>query len=77
MDDWLDRFADALGVPRLGQLEIDAILDLARDVAHATERRNAPLAAFLAGRATAMRPTAVSDVGAALLVARESLPPPA
>lgn len=53
MDDWLDRFADALAVARLGPAEVDAVLDLARDVAHGTERRNAPLATFLAGRASA------------------------
>ena len=51
MDDWLDRFADALAAPRLGPAEVDAVLDLARVVAHGTERRNAPLAAYLAGRA--------------------------
>lgn len=53
MDDWLDRLADALAVPRLGPAEVDAVLDLARVVAHGTERRNAPLATFLAGRASA------------------------
>lgn len=51
MDDWLDRFADAVGVPRLDAAEVDALLDLARVVAHGTERKNAPLAAYLAGRA--------------------------
>ena len=53
MDDWLDRFADALSVDRLDPTEVDALLDLARAVAHGTERRNAPLATFLAGRAVA------------------------
>ena len=53
MDDWLDRFADALSVARLDPAEVDALLDLARLVAHGTERRNAPLATFLAGRAAA------------------------
>ena len=53
MDDWLDRFADALSVPRLDPAEVDTLLDLARVVAHGTERKNAPLATFLAGRAAA------------------------
>ncbi len=53
MDDWLDRFADAVGVPRMHPAEVDALLDLARVVARGTERKNAPLAAYLAGRAAA------------------------
>jgi len=51
--DWLDRLADALGVARLSPAEVDQLLDLAREVAHGTERRNAPLATFLAGQAIA------------------------
>jgi len=47
---WLDDYARSLGVNKLAAEEIDVILDLARDVAHGTERKNAPLAAFLAGR---------------------------
>lgn len=70
MDDWLDRFADALGVPPLDPDDIDALLDLARDVAHGTERKNAPLAAFLAGRWSAL---GGGGPAAALVVARETL----
>jgi hypothetical protein len=61
MDDWLDRFADALHVPRLDPAEVDAILDLARVVAHGTERRNAPLATFLAGRSAAAPAAALAE----------------
>lgn len=67
MDDWLDRFAEELAVDRLGPAEVDAVLDLARVVAHGTERRNAPLAAFLAGRAAA---GGGGGAAAALAVAR-------
>jgi len=49
MDDWPDRYSAALGV-ELTDDEVDAILDLARDVAHATERRFAPLSAYVAGK---------------------------
>ncbi len=49
MDDWPERYSAALEV-ELSDEEVDAILDLARDVAHATERRFAPLSAYLAGR---------------------------
>ncbi|HUR18222.1 MAG TPA: DUF6457 domain-containing protein [Acidimicrobiales bacterium] len=49
--EWLDEVADALGVTRLSAAEVEQLLDLARVVAHGTERMNAPLATFLAGRA--------------------------
>ncbi|HEX2701505.1 MAG TPA: DUF6457 domain-containing protein [Acidimicrobiales bacterium] len=68
MDDWLDRYAAALGLSPLDGTEVDAILDLARVVAHGTERKNAPLAAWLAGRST-------SDAAAALALAHTLLPP--
>lgn len=69
MDDWLDRFADALSVARLHPSEVDAVLDLARVVAHGTERKNAPLATFLAGRASA----GGGVDGAAAMVVAEAL----
>ena len=50
--EWLDGVADALSVDRLSLAEVDQLLDLARVVAHGTERMNAPLATFLVGRAT-------------------------
>lgn len=46
---WLTAYADSLGLV-LDDAEIEALLALARDVAHGTERKNAPLASFLAGR---------------------------
>ena len=49
MDDWLSRYSAALELD-LTEDEVEAILDLARDVAHATERRFAPLSAYLAGK---------------------------
>ena len=71
MDPWLDRFADALHVPRIDPGEADALLDLARVVAHGTERKNAPLATYLAGRAAA----GGGDVARVLQVAAELLAP--
>ncbi len=50
-----DRYAAALGLPALTDAEVDAVLDMARAVAHATERRYAPLSAYLAGRFVAER----------------------
>jgi Domain of unknown function (DUF6457) len=49
MDDWLTRYSAALEL-ELTEEEVEAILDLARDIAHATERRFAPLSAYLAGK---------------------------
>ncbi|HZB97415.1 MAG TPA: DUF6457 domain-containing protein [Candidatus Sulfotelmatobacter sp.] len=42
------------------------LLDLARDVAHGSERKNAPLAAYLAGRYVALRQADGVDVETAL-----------
>lgn len=57
MSDWVDRFAARLakGTDEAVEVDEDAILDLARVVAHGTERQNAPLAAFLAGQHVARR----------------------
>ena len=43
------RYAEALGL-RLSDDEVDAVLDLARVVAHGSERKFAPLSTFLAGQ---------------------------
>ena len=44
-----DRYAEALGLSLTDQ-EADAVLDLARVVAHGSERKFAPLSTFLAGQ---------------------------
>lgn len=48
------RYAEALGL-RLTDDETDAVLDLARAVAHGSERKYAPLSTFLAGQFVAER----------------------
>lgn len=53
--DFLERYRvalqDAAGWPfELHDEDVEAVLALARDVAHGTERRNAPLATFLLGQ---------------------------
>jgi hypothetical protein len=68
---WLATYADALGLG-LDDGQVEALLDLARDVAHGTERKNAPLAAFLAGRFVGSGGS-LSD---AIERARRSLPAP-
>lgn len=51
-DEWLAAAAATLGIdPQV--LDVDAVLDLARDVAHHVERKSAPLTAYLVGYAAA------------------------
>jgi len=68
--DWPDRYAAALEL-ELTDDEIDTILDLARDVAHATERRWAPVSAYLAGRYVAGQVERGTSPSAALEQAAE------
>lgn len=49
MDEWIDRFAEALGEQPLHPAEVGSMLKLAREVAHEVERKLAPLSTFLAG----------------------------
>lgn len=46
---WLDGFARACGTEPLDGAEVDALLEVARDVAHRVERKVTPLATFLLG----------------------------
>jgi hypothetical protein len=88
MDDWFANFASALE-QRLGRPEPsihlpdearNPILELARLVAHGTERRNAPLAAYVAARYVAARTADGVDLPVALTEALEGAravtPPP-
>lgn len=49
--EWLDAFADHLGIERPEAAEIEALLDLAGVAAHSSERLAAPIACWLVGRA--------------------------
>ena len=44
-----ERYAEALGL-MMTTVEVDTILDLARVVAHGSERKFAPLSTYLAGQ---------------------------
>lgn len=56
MDSFVGTIGTHLGESTpLTEAVVRLLLGLARDVAHATERRNAPLAAYLAGRYAEMR----------------------
>ncbi len=47
--DWLAAYADKLGVAAPTKDELKAVLDLAGEAAHASERIAAPVACWLAG----------------------------
>jgi hypothetical protein len=66
MDDWLGQLAMLLGEARLSDEEQGLLLDVARDVAHGTERKATPIATFLLGAAVARRVAAGEDRRAAL-----------
>jgi len=76
MENWLKSFADALGVPSVSDEETDALLKLAREVAHGTDdRRLAPLATFLAGvNAAGAGGSRLEAIGAAVAAAKALLP---
>jgi hypothetical protein len=49
--DWLAAYADKLGLPAPTKDELKAVLDLAGEAAHSSERIAAPVACWLAARA--------------------------
>jgi Domain of unknown function (DUF6457) len=48
---WLAAYADKLGVPAPTKDELKAVLDLAGEAAHSSERIAAPVACWLAAKA--------------------------
>ena len=49
--EWLDELATTLEVEPLTDAQAEALLAVAREIAHGVERKTTPLAAFLLGRA--------------------------
>jgi len=49
--EWIDAFAAALGAPAPGDADVEAILALAGEAAHASQRTAAPVACWLAAAA--------------------------
>jgi hypothetical protein len=49
--DWLAAYADKLGIPAPTKDELKAVLDLAGEAAHSSERIAAPVACWLAAKA--------------------------
>jgi Domain of unknown function (DUF6457) len=48
---WLAAYADKLGIPAPTKDELNAVLDLAGEAAHSSERIAAPVACWLAAKA--------------------------
>jgi Domain of unknown function (DUF6457) len=69
-DRWVDELCAALGIE--DDVDVDALLDLARDSAHEVERRAAPVTTFLVGLA-AGRAGGADPVGDALAKAAAAL----
>lgn len=76
--DWLDDYAGALGASGFSDEERRGLLHLAREVAHRTQRVNAPLSTYLAGRFVAERVRDGAEPGEAVreavLLAEARLP---
>lgn len=53
LDQWVNELAEALGVDP-DTVDVKAILDLARDAAHAVERPAAPLTTYMVGYAAGL-----------------------
>lgn len=50
-EDWLSAYAERLGTPSPAPAELDALLALAGEAAHASERIAAPVACWMAAMA--------------------------
>lgn len=61
---WLAAYADRLGVPAPTKEELKAVLDVAGEAAHSSDRIAAPVACWLVGRAGV-------DLERAMALARE------
>jgi hypothetical protein len=48
-EEWIERFAEELGVSSPDEEELARVLELASVAAHSSERRAAPVACWLAG----------------------------
>jgi hypothetical protein len=66
---WTAQLSDALGVEV--DLEIDDVLDIARDAAHQVDRPAAPITTFLIGYAAALRGGSPADISDCIDIAAE------
>jgi Domain of unknown function (DUF6457) len=62
LQDWMDELCEELKVD--ADIDMTALLDLARDAAHNVDRPAAPLTTFIVGYAAAMRGGTEKDIAA-------------
>ena len=74
MSDWVIAAAAALDIP--GDVDVDAILDVAREAAHGVERPAAPVSTYLMGYAVARGMTVEEAADRITRLAREWPPSP-
>jgi hypothetical protein len=72
LDAWVDELSTALEVDPAAT-DVQLVLDLARDAAHAVTRPAAPLTTFLVGLAAGLRGADRADVTAAVTTAQRLL----
>jgi hypothetical protein len=64
IEEWVQALCQALGVPP-DDVDVTALLDLARDAAHSIDRTAAPVTTFVVGYAAAQRGGGTEAVAAA------------
>ena len=62
LEEWMVQLAAELGLPADFEVELDVVLDLARDAAHGIERPAAPLTTFLVGFVAGSRGGSTEEV---------------
>ena len=61
-EEWIRTFVQEIGGPQPNEQQMDEILRLASIAAHASERKAAPIACYLAGARAARRGASVAEV---------------
>jgi hypothetical protein len=60
LQEWMDELSDELGIE--AEVDMTAVLDLAKDAAHNVARPAAPLTTFLVGYAAGLRGGSLTDI---------------
>jgi hypothetical protein len=68
-EEWIQQLSSALGVG--GDVDVDSILEVARDAAHGVERRAAPVTTFLIGLSAGLAGGGVEAEQRAVAAARQ------
>ncbi|BDZ49752.1 hypothetical protein GCM10025867_19930 [Frondihabitans sucicola] len=71
LDAWAAKLAAALRLPDDVEIDVPAVLDLARDAAHGVARPAAPLTTFLVGLAAGLGGASPDDLARSFETARQ------